>query len=415
MEKATLIQSIADWREYYDEQLAQAFERNVDVILPSKAIALGLIGIRRSGKTTLAIQLSRQVGEKKVFYYNFEDPLFTANSSTKDLDLLLEAAEEVSEKKVELLILDEIHNVPLWEKWLRKLIDLKRYRVIVTGSSAKLIRSELSSALTGRVVTKEIWPLSLFEYASFNKKLKRDVGISKVCKEYLTYGGFPAVTLEENLLQKKELLRSYFTDILLKDVVSRNKIRNVKGLQDLATYIITNLSSLHSSVSIEKAIGLDKETALLYINFLCEAFLINTCELHTNNLKIQQRAATKYYLSDLGLRLVGARTTSPDEGKLLENLVYLELRRKNPDIYYFKGQQEVDFLVCDKYRPESAYQVAYSIRDKDTRKREIDALIELSKNYELKEFFIITWNETEVIRAANLKISVLPIRKFAGV
>jgi predicted AAA+ superfamily ATPase len=414
MNGPALIQSIVDWREYYRESLARSFSRTTNIIAPSKDVALGLIGIRRSGKTTLAIQISKEVGEHKVFYYNFEDPLFTSNSRTSDLDLLLTTAEENSPEGIELLILDEIHTVPLWEKWLRKIIDLKRYRVIVTGSSAKLMRSELATSLTGRVVVREVWPLSLSEYEQVRKNSNGKATTARIYKEYLTYGGFPAVALENNVEQKKEFLRSYFTDILLKDVVSRNKVRNIVGLQNLATYMLTNLSSTHSSVSIEKALGLDKEAALSYLGYLSDSFLINACTLYSNNLKVQVRAAAKYYLSDLGLRLVGARSGSDDHGKLLENLVYLELRRKNSDIYYFKQEREVDFLVCDKYQPEAAYQVSYTISDTDTREREISALIELNKMYSVKKLFIVTWVETEVIKIGRLKIGVVPVHVLAN-
>ncbi len=414
MEKSLLIKSIAEWREYYLSILSNSFKREVEVDLPNKELGLALIGIRRSGKTTIAIQLSENLIRDKVFYYNFEDPLFTSSSTTQDLDLLLEAAEETSEQKLELLILDEIHNVEHWEKWLRKLIDRQVYRIIVTGSSAKLISSELSTALTGRVISKEIWPLSLAEYSTFNIDLKNKKDPLKLAKDYLSFGGFPAVVKESKKLQKKEILRSYFTDILFKDVVSRNSVRNVKGLQDLATFVITNLSSLHSSNSIEKALGLDKEAAMSYLSFLRDAFLINACEMYTNNLKVQQRASTKYYLTDLGLRLVGARSSTPDDGKLLENLVYLELRRSSPDLYYFKGTKEVDFLVCDKYQPKEAYQVCYTLMDMDTKEREIAGLLEISEAHSINKLYIITWSEKDIIKVGRKTINVLPVLEFCG-
>jgi uncharacterized protein len=415
MDKAGLIKSLRDWREFYLQQRDSLYDRQVKISLPTPDVALALIGIRRSGKTSLAIQVSQQISVDRVLYYNFEDPLFSSNSSTKDLDILLETAEEFSGDKLELLILDEIHNVLMWEKWLRKLIDLKRYRIIITGSSAKLIKSEIASALTGRTITKEIWSLSLVEFRDFNFQLKRELTVPKLCREYITYGGFPAVVLCENTLQKVELLRSYFSDILLKDVVIRNKIRNVKSLQNLATYIITNLSSLHSSVAIEKALGIDKETAIAYLGHLSDAFLINSCSLFSNNLKVQHRAANKYYLSDLGLRLVGARSVNSDDGKLLENLVYLELRRRSSEIYYFKGIGEVDFLTCDTYQPKAAYQVAFSIADNKTRERELGALLDVANKYNLRELYIVTWNEEENINAEGRKIKVLPVSKFCGI
>jgi predicted AAA+ superfamily ATPase len=415
MEKAALIKSIRDWREAYLLQIQRLYPRSIEISVPDKDIALALIGIRRSGKTSLAIEASKPLGVDKVFYYNFEDPIFSAGATTQDIDLLIETAEEYSREKIELLILDEIHNVPLWEKWLRKAIDLKKYRIIVTGSSAKLIQSELSTALTGRTVTKHIWTLSLAEYCDFNDRAGRKVSKPKLCRDYLTYGGFPAVTLQEDVAQKKEVLQAYFSDILLKDVVTRNKIRDVLTLRNLATYVLTNLSSAHSSVAIERALGIDRETALLYLNYLCQAFLINPCDFYSNNLKVQHRAPTKYYLSDLGLRLVGARSANSDDGKLLENLVYLELRRQGREVYYFKERGEVDFLLTDAYRPDAAVQCAFTLKDPETRNREIRALVEVAKIHNLKDLSIVTWNEEETIKADGKTIAVIPVYRFSGV
>jgi predicted AAA+ superfamily ATPase len=414
MDKAGLLKSIQDWREAYLSQVHNLHPRAASLSLPDKDIALALIGIRRSGKTSLAIEASRGLSKDKILYYNFEDPIFSANATTQDIDLLIETAEEYSKDKIELLILDEIHNVPLWEKWLRKAIDLKKYRIIVTGSSAQLIQSELATALTGRAITKQIWTLSLAEYGAFIGLSGNSPSTPKLCRDYLTYGGFPAVTLQRDDAQKKELLQAYFSDILLKDVVSRNKIRDVRSLRTLTTYILTNPSSLHSSIAIEKALGIEKETALLYLSYLCDAFLINACELYSNNLKVQHRAPTKYYLSDLGLRLVGARSANSDDGKLLENLVYLELRRRGAEVFYFKDRGEVDFIVTDAYRPDSALQVSFSLQDEETRRRETQALLDAANLFSLSDLTIVTWSEEEEIRVEGKNIKVVPVHKLCG-
>lgn len=414
MDKTGLLKSVQDWREAYLSQVHNLHPRAASLSLPDKDMALALIGIRRSGKTSLAIEASRSLNKDKILYYNFEDPIFSANATTQDIDLLIETAEEYSKDKIELLILDEIHNVPLWEKWLRKAIDLKKYRIIVTGSSAQLIQSELATALTGRAITKQIWTLSLAEYSAFIDLSGNSPSTPKLCRDYLTYGGFPAVTLQRDDAQKKELLQAYFSDILLKDVVSRNKIRDVRSLRALTTYILTNPSSLHSSIAIEKALGIDKETALLYLSYLCDAFLINACELYSNNLKVQHRAPTKYYLSDLGLRLVGARSTNSDDGKLLENLVYLELRRRGAEVFYFKGRGEVDFIVTDAYRPNSALQVSFSMQDEETRRRETQSLFDAANLFSLSDLTIVTWNEEEEISVEGKTINVVPVHKFCG-
>ena len=273
----------------------------------------------------------------------------------------------------------------------------------------------MATALTGRTITKHVWTLSLAEFQDFNARAGRSTAVPKLCREYSTYGGFPAVALQRNEVQKKELLRSYFSDILFKDVVVRNKIRDVRALQNLATYVITNLSSQHSSVAIENALGIDRETALRYLTYLSDAFLIHPCDLYSNNLKIQHRAPTKYYLGDLGLRLVGARSANPDDGKILENLVYLELRRRGADVYYFKDQGEVDFLTTDAYQPEAAYQCAFSIKNPATREREISALWEAANKYDLRKLFLVTWNEEEIIKEGGRKIEVIPVYRFCGV
>jgi len=415
MEKALLEKSINDWRELYLSQLVKLYPRNIELDLPTYQVALGLIGIRRCGKTSLAIEASKKLNPNKVFYYNFEDPLFDSRATTFDVDQLIATAAEYATDKIELLILDEIHNVALWEKWLRKLIDLQRYRIIITGSSAKIIQSELSTSLTGRTITKQIWPLSLTEFHGFHVSSGLEPIPSKLLRDYLTYGGFPAVTLIHDSLGKKDLLNSYFNDILLKDVIARNEIRNANNLRNLATFLFTNLSSLHSSISIERALGIDRETALTYIGYLLDAFLICRCSLFTNNLKVQQRTPTKYYLGDLGLRLVGARSVTSDDGKLLENLVYLELRRRNGEIYFsLQEDGEVDFIVTDSYKPVTAYQSAFTIRDPKTRSREVSSLISAARLYDISQLYIVTWDEEETIEVENYKIAVIPVAKFCS-
>jgi predicted AAA+ superfamily ATPase len=206
----------------------------------------------------------------------------------------------------------------------------------------------------------------------------------------------------------ENLLDQYISDILLKDVVQRHEIRNTRLLRQLATFYYTNISSLHSYSSLAKAFSAGTDTVMLYTQAMQEAFLLFEVERYHPNLKSQARDPRKLYAIDLGLRRAIARSPQVDSGKALENVVYLELRRRGLEVMYYKGNQEVDFLVLDRYQPIEAIQVCASLSGApDTRRREVQALTECMKALNLSRGTIIALNEDETIKVEGLTISVV--------
>lgn len=418
MNKALLKQAIDDWTQFFSEARDSLTSRANVPELPSFDVALAITGLRRSGKTHLAFQISKQLKLEKILYFNFEDPAFYPNGTVHDIDLLISTASEFRNQKIELLILDEIQVVDGWERWLRKLIDQKRFRIIVTGSSQKLLSSELASSLTGRAIEHAVWPLSFLEYSDFKKSSTEKTNSKKAedkirnFSQYLKWGGLPEVSkIKEK--GKERLLKQYLSDLMLKDVISRNQVRNKRAIDQILTYYLTNISSLHSYSALAKAFELDTSTAADYSQMLKEAFLIHEVSRYHHNLKVQTRDSRKVYITDLGFRQVGARSISEDTGKLLENLVYIELRRRDKGIFYFKEKQEVDFIVVDKYKPKEAIQVCASdLRDEKTWTREISASKEAAKSLGLKECLIVSDNREENLKEEGIKIKIIPALKW---
>jgi predicted AAA+ superfamily ATPase len=206
------------------------------------------------------------------------------------------------------------------------------------------------------------------------------------------------VLLQKTEQRKELLLRQYLSDIVHQDIINRYQIRNKRNLDRILIYYQTNVSSLHSYASIKKAFQIPTDTIADYTQALKDAFLIFEVERFHQNLKTQSRDPRKVYVADFGLRRVGARSPEADVGKLLENLVFLELKRRHAEIFYFKESQEVDFLITKNYSPRMAIQVcAYGMDTPTTRKREIAALLECMKFYKLEEGLIITMDRDEKI------------------
>ena len=413
MDNADLKNSAEEWRDYYLKARESLIPRDVPK-LPSKKFAAALIGIRRSGKTFCAIQMSLEIDPQQVFYYNFEDPLFSVGAGAKELDQLLNQAEEYSTKKIEVLVLDEIQNVENWEKWLRKKIDQQHYHIIITGSSAKLLSSELATSLSGRCLEYRIWPLSLLEVGKFsNRSSKTKIERKSLLRQVMAWGSFPEVILEEDVGVKKKILEQYLTDILFKDVMSRHEIRHKRSLDQIINYYFTNPSSLHSYSAIKNAFGINTDTVGRYTLALSDAFLMFEVERYHANLKIQSRDAKKVYLIDPGLRSVISRSPNTDSGKILEGLIYIELLRRGKTVWYFKEEREVDFVITERYKVVGAIQVcASNLSNEDTYQREVAGLLECLQKLDLEHGIIISQDREERIKRDGKVIQFIDAAKW---
>jgi predicted AAA+ superfamily ATPase len=413
MDYAHLQASFERWQKAFIKLRESLIPRERAPKLPNDNLALALMGVRRCGKTTLALQLSKKYNESEVLYYNFEDPLFLHTDNPNDIEKLFTIFEQKYGKLPILTIFDEIQNVTGWERWLRSAIDQRRSSFIVTGSNAKLLSAELATSLTGRCLEYTVWPLSLSESVNFISKNKKDTPIRQLClQELINWGGLPAVLLTKDTTERDKLLQQYLSDLIHRDVLNRYTIRNKRALDLILTYYQTNLSSLHSYSAIKKAFNIPIDTISEYTSALSSAFLLFEVERYHHNLKVQSRDPRKVYVVDAGLRRASSRSVEADIGKLLENLVFLELKRNNHTINYYKETKEVDFIVTENYKPKTAIQVcAYGMEEKKTRERELDALLECLTNLKLSEGTIVTMDRDEIIKIGSKTIkSVSAIR-----
>ena len=361
---------IKNWYDFAKKENRLTINRGYSVNF-TKDLIVAIIGVRRSGKTTIVIQ-ETAARTNNFLYINFEDPYFSEHSSVLVLEELIDEYFNIYNEEPEYVIFDEIHNIQNWERWARKFVDQKRAHLVLTGSSAKMLSSELSTSLTGRNLTTLVWPLTFREYLKFLKIGKENQ--KKSFSDYLMWGGFPRIVLEPNMDLRLEILRQYYSDATLKDVVKRNEIRDVRALLAVFNFYLTNISSLHSYNSIKKAFGLSTHAPIAYAQALTEAFLIFEVSLYSRNLKVQSRNPKKTYAIDTGFRNANATSGSEDRGKLLENLVFLEFRKRGRQLYYHKDQLECDFVITENYKPTELVQVTESLKEGAVRKREIEGL-----------------------------------------
>ena len=410
--RGELKKALQDWQQWLNKNSHLIVPRN-SLLSQQMDLCLALTGVRRSGKSSMTVQLA--LGRlKETFFFNFEDPIFFPGASVEVLDQLLSLYEEETGKMPKLVILDEIQNVQGWERWVRKAIDLGHYQIVITGSSSHLLSSEIATAISGRVIEQTIWPLSLSEYLIFLGNTPSSKGAwLRALENYLRWGGFPKIILTPDENDRIILLKQYLSDIVLRDVVARHSIKNQKALHQIVSFYLTGLSCLHSYNSLRKAFEISIELASTLTGYLTQAFLVFEMSRYHPNLKVQARDPKKIYVIDTGLRTVSLQSDREDWGRLAENAVYLELRRRGKQAFYYKQAQEVDFVITELGKPIDAIQVCYSdLEDQETRNREINALLECLQTLELPSGKILTLSLEDMFFKEGKAIHLIPLYQW---
>jgi len=383
-----------------------------------RVMIIGVVGIRRAGKSYLLYQriqqlLTQGVKWDELLYINFEDERL-ANMTADDLNLLLEIHWEMYGKKP-VLFLDEIQNIAGWEKFARRLADSK-YQVFVTGSNAKMLSREMYTTLGGRFMAKEVFPFSFREYLTFHKVVlgrnwqsdKTRTQVVKLFKEYLYYGGF-AETF--TLKDKRSWLNALYQKVLLGDVISRNDIRNESAIRILVKKLAESVMQPMSLARIRNVIAsagttLSHNTLVDYLQCLSDAYLVFGISNFSDKLSDKETFKKRYFFDN---GLLNNFLFDP-ETKLLENLVAINLKQQyGSDVYFYNKNIEVDFFVPTAHR---AIQVSYSIADAATKQREVRALLKLAEVYEVQQLEIITYDEEITIEENGVVIRVLPVWKW---
>ncbi|HUD09344.1 MAG TPA: ATP-binding protein [Patescibacteria group bacterium] len=374
-----------------------------------------ITGLRRVGKSTLLAQIANKYLKDGYYFVNFEDERLL-NFQVKDFDLLHETLISLFGEK-QTFLFDEIQNVPEWERFVRRLHD-QGYKFIVTGSNTSLLSQELGTLLTGRSMRVEVFPFSFREFLSF-KEIKvpdtkalttRQKGqFLKLVKNYIVSGGIPDSLKYPEL----EIHKTLYDDVLYRDIAARYKLDNVKSLKELAFYLVSNVSTLISFNKLKELLKLGSvNTVKSYIDYLENSWLFFVVNKYAYSVKEQQIAAKKIYGVDTGLVASVGFSFSKNAGKLMENAVYLQLRRKRQDIYYYRTVQdyEVDFFLPK----ENAFiQVSQYFDSPDIQEREIRAITAaVLEQKEVTTHIVVTESDKKTINKEGLQIQVVPLYEW---
>ena len=398
---------LSDIQETYIRQKAFLNEQEPGlkrIVLPDlpdiKTHALIVSGIRRCGKSTLLHQFVKKLG-RDFFYLNFDD-LRLADFSHEDYGLLDKV---IRDSGAALLFFDEIQSAEHWELFVRQKLD-EGYQVAITGSNASLLSRELGTHLTGRHISKELFPFSYREFRLF-KKVKAG---QESLAAYLEKGGFPEYLKTENT----EILTQLQSDILYRDIAVRYGIRDVSSLRRLYVYLVSNPAQKVSPSKLSNTAGVKSATTVLeYFSYLEAAYLIHLLPSFAWSVKAQSLAQKKVYIADPGIISTGSLSFSDNNGARLENFVYNNLRLSTADIFYYSGKSgaECDFIVRPHEQPK-CIQVCWELSH-DNQDREISGLLEAMDFFNQKKGIILTFNMEDIIKTAGKTINVIPAWKGA--
>ena len=366
--------------------------QKIDLRVPQ---ALIITGVRRCGKSTLLQQLMKE--QRHCHYFNFEDQR-VASFELSDFERLEEVLVEIN-PKAHTFFFDEIQNISRWELFVRKLLNSKK-RCIITGSNASLLSKELGTRLTGRHFDYELFPFSFQEYATFQHAPLNQ----KTAEDYLQEGGFP----EYLKFKKKEYLQNILKDILTRDIIVRYGLRESKVLSELTTYLLSNAGKEFTANSLAKIFKIGSATTIInYLSYLEDSYLIFIIPRFSYSLKKQAVNPKKIYSIDNGLIKANSATFSEDKGRMLENAVFVQLRRQYKEIYYYKERGECDFLIKEKGKIGAAFQVCWELHA-ENQERELNGLQEALSQFNLKQGTIITFNQEDKLGG----IKVIPFWKW---
>jgi len=364
-----------------------------------------LNGFRRVGKTYilygLAHELLKSNSREEVVHINFEDERIPLK--TEFLSSLLPTADEIFNKKIKYLFLDELHNIPNWSKWLRRTYDNQNMRIFVSGSSSRMSEEEIPTELRGRFLEIKILPLSFKEFLKF-KKLSFDFKlldysekekplILKALTEYLTYGGMPEIVLvDEN--KKFELAQSYYATVIKRDITERYNVKNEESLKALLKLLLDSKEySISRSYNNLKSLGYEigKSTLQKYISYIENSYFAFSLPIFSYKVKDQMQYAKKiYFIDNAFINSISTKFLN-NFGRLYENIVAVELKRRKKECYYWKNmeKEEIDFVIKNDAKINQLIQVCYDITDPDTKKREIKALLKASKALKCNNLLVI--------------------------
>lgn len=413
--KRRLIEQKEETKIILDQNLVQREKQEEFLKILDAPLVKVIMGPRRSGKTVLSLQ-AQESHENSYYYINFDDEILGAIKPENFNQLLELTIELFGQKKY--LILDEIQNIDKWELFVNRLLRAN-YNIILTGSNSKLLSKELSSTLTGRSLTLELFPFSFGEYLKsralpLQAETTLQIGqMRNHLNEYMEMGGFPEVLLR---LKDKELQKRYLRDLfeatINRDVVHRHRIRYVQELIECANVILSNFSRRSSFRKLANEIRISEHTLKKYTGYLEDAYLILSVKKFSFKPLEIEKSIRKYYAIDTGYIHVKGLSSSADFGLLMENLVAVELKRRGYEFYYYllRERIEIDFVIKENRKISEVIQVTYDANG--IREREVPMGLETARVLYAEQLTVITWyHEAEEI-IDDIKVHFIPLWKW---
>lgn len=386
------------WNRWGDAKLAPGFNRKItQQIVPflETPEVVVLKGPRRAGKSTVMFQVmdlleQKGVAPEAMLHINFEEPTLAPDLSIALLDEIYTVyRSHLFPVGKAYLFLDEIQNVPQWERWVRSRNETENIKIFITGSSSQLMSRELGTLLTGRHVSFRILPLSFSEYLNFKQidlpkhlpLINPTAEIQYALDQFLQWGGFPEIVLANEDIRKELLLKQYFDDVLFKDIAIRHRIRDVATLRNLAVHLMTQTATLISFQRLAKLFDVSLDLARSYCQYLQDAFLLDFLPFYSHKVAERNRNPQKVHAIDLGLRYVVGLAHSVDKGKIVETAAFNSMQRQKQDgIFYWKKNTEIDLVLRQGNKVMQWAQVVYEGLEKpEIQKRELNAFIEAEK------------------------------------
>ena len=397
-------------RSYVPRQTGYDFEE----LLKSPTIKL-LTGPRRVGKSTQALLMLRG---KNFAYLNFDDNELLKNWNEDIAEGLLEDVYP----NYEYLLLDEVQNVKGWDVWVGKLYR-RGVNLVITGSNANMLSSEMATVLTGRYLEIRMLPFSLtefFEFKQVDPSKAEPLKVESLQGDFLKNGGYPETIAQRTIASA--YLQTLFDSIVYKDVVRRHKVRKAVDLNNVAMFLLSNFTGTFSYSNVAEDLGLSSVgSTKKFMDYLHEPFLFYYLDRYDNKLKLMKKAPRKVYVVDNGFVSARAFNLSENLGKLLENQVFIELLHRGysteKTLFYYRSRndRETDFVLREGNRVKQLVQVCYDLSKSKTEKREVDSLVECAGELGCNDLIIVTWNEERIIEKDGYTIKVVPVGKFSKI
>jgi len=401
---------VGEKREFVDRELTTKALSFLHFKLP-----IIITGVRRSGKSTLLSIIKNQLKlrEKEYFYIDFNDERLT-DFSLDDFQKILDFLNENEYSENCYLFLDEVQETTGWEKWVNRIKE--KHPIFITGSNSKLLSKEISTVLTGRSVNISLYPFSFREFLkakkikteNWNMDLKIQSQLRKEFLKFLLVGGVPKIVVEND----RRLLKENYENILYRDIIKRFNKNLEKPIKEISIYLLSNVSNELSIRALSKTIQIKNlSTAKSILDTFEKAFLFFFVNKFDFSIKKQIQNPRKVYCVDNGFVSEVGFSFSENKGRILENLVFIELKRNEKEVYYFAEKGECDFLLRQGVKIVQAIQVCYDFNDKN-KEREIGGLLEAMDKFKLKEGLILTYDQEDELKIKNKKIKILPVWKW---